>query len=232
MEKRLVITVDGPAGAGKSTVSKIIAGRLSYIYLDTGALYRAFACRVAEEGISAGDEERLSDLCTRIDVSLKSVNGGIGIFVDDKDVTEKIRTQEIGMLASKVSAVPVVREALLSIQRETGENGGIVAEGRDMGTVVFPDADFKFFLDANVAERSRRRFAELEERGESVDSKKVERDLVVRDRQDSERKIAPLKPSRDSIIIDSTDMSIEDVVEQMICHIKSNAVGRRQEAEI
>ena len=226
MEKRLVITVDGPAGAGKSTVSKILARKLSYIYLDTGALYRAFACKVAEEGIPADDEKQLSGLCAGINVSLKSVNSNIRILVDDEDVTEKIRTQEIGMLASKVSAVPVVRKTLLSIQRETGKNGGIVAEGRDMGTVVFPDADFKFFLNASVVERSRRRFTELVEKGESANFEEVKRDLIMRDSQDSERKIAPLKPSKDSIVIDSTGMSITDVVEKMMKFIKENSAFR------
>ena len=222
----MVITVDGPAGAGKSTVSKILARKLSYIYLDTGALYRAFACKVAEEGIPADDEKRLSGLCAGINVSLKSVNSNISILVDDEDVTEKIRTQEIGMLASKVSAVPVVRKTLLSIQRETGKNGGIVAEGRDMATVVFPDADFKFFLNASVAERSSRRFTELVKKGESANFEEVKRDLIIRDRQDSERKIAPLKPSKDSIVIDSTDMSVTDVVEKMMKIIKKNTIFR------
>jgi cytidylate kinase len=216
MEKRLIITVDGPAGAGKSTISKILAGRLSYIYLDTGALYRAVASKVAENEVPADDERKLSDLCAEIKISLRSIDNDISIFVDDEDVTKKIRTQEIGMLASKISVVPVVRETLLSIQRETGKDGGIVAEGRDMGTVVFPDADFKFFLDACVAERSKRRFTELVEKGESAEIEDVKRDLMIRDQQDSERCIAPLKPSMDSIIIDSTDMSIVDVVEKII----------------
>jgi len=219
-EKQFIITVDGPAGAGKSTVSNILARRLFYLYLDTGAIYRAFALKVAEAGISADDEKQLSGLCEKIEVSLKIVNGNFKIIVDDEDVTQKIRTQKTGMLASRVSAVPVVRKFLLSLQRETGEYGGIVAEGRDMGTVVFPDADFKFFLDANLEERSRRRFAELMERREDIDLGEIKRDLVVRDRQDSERRMAPLKPADDSIIIDSTDMSIMDVVERMMRIIK------------
>jgi len=220
MKKRLVITIDGPAGAGKSTVSKILAGRLSYLYLDTGAIYRAFALKVAEIGISADDEKQLSGLCEKIELSLKIVNGNFKIIVDDEDVTQKIRTQKIGMLASRVSAVPVVRKFLLSLQRETGKDGGIVAEGRDMGTMVFPDADSKFFLDANLEERSRRRFAELSGRGKDIDFEEIKKDLMVRDRQDSERRIAPLKPAGDSIIIDSTDMSIMDVVERMMRIIK------------
>lgn len=226
MGKRLVITIDGPAGSGKSTVSKILAGKLSYIYLDTGALYRAFACKVAEEKIPADDEKLLSGMCAGFNVSIKSVNSDIRILVDNEDVTKKIRGQDIGMLASKVSAVPVVRKTLLSVQRKTGKNGGIVAEGRDMGTVVFPDADFKFFLTASVEERSRRRFTELAEKGEYCHFEEVKRDLIIRDRQDSERKIAPLKPSKDSITIDSTNMSITDVVEEMLKVIKENTVFR------
>ncbi len=226
MEKRLVITVDGPAGAGKSTVSKLLAQKLSYIYLDTGALYRAFACKVAEEGIPVDDEKRLSDLCAGFNVSLKSANSVLKVFVDNKDVTKKIRGQDIGMLASKISAVPIVRKTLLSIQRETGKNGGIVAEGRDMGTVVFPHADFKFFLNASVEERSRRRFMELVGKGENPNFEEVKRDLIIRDRQDSERKIAPLKPSKDSIAIDSTDMNITEVVAEMIKVINGNYVLR------
>ena len=226
MGKRLVITIDGPAGSGKSTVSKILAGKLSYTYLDTGALYRAFACKVAEEKIPADDEKRLSGMCAGFNVSLKSVNSDIRILVDNEDVTKKIRGQDIGMLASKVSAVPVVRKTLLSVQRKTGKNGGIVAEGRDMGTVVFPNADFKFFLNASVEERSRRRFTELAEKGEYPHFEEVKRDLIIRDRQDSERKIAPLKPSKDSITIDSTNMSITDVVEEKLKVIKENTVFR------
>ena len=221
-KKRLVITIDGPAGAGKSTVSKILAGRLSYLYLDTGAIYRAFALKVVEAGISADDEKQLSGLCEKVEVSLKILDGNFKIIVDDEDVTQKIRTQKTGMLASRVSGVPVVRKFLLSLQRETGKDGGIVAEGRDMGTVVFPDADFKFFLDANLDERSRRRFAELMERREDIDFGEVKKDLMVRDRQDSERRMAPLKPADDSVIIDSTDMGIMDVVERMMRIIKRN----------
>lgn len=215
-KKRLVITIDGPASAGKSTVSRILAGRLSYLYLDTGAIYRAFALKVEEAGISANDEKQLSGLCNIINISLKVVNSNFRIIVDDEDVTQKIRTQKIGMLASKISVIPVVRKTLLSLQREVGKGGGIVAEGRDMGTVVFPDADFKFFLNADLEVRSRRRFTELGERGEYVTFEEVKRDLVERDRQDSERSVSPLKPSDNSVTIDTTDMSIMDVVEKMM----------------
>jgi len=215
-----VITVDGPVGAGKSTVSRALAGRLSYIYLDTGALYRAVAYTVAKEGISPDNENHLSNIIGRTKIVFKNVEDRLRVFVNNEDVTEKIRTEEIGLLASKVSAIPLVRNKLLSIQREDREEGGIVAEGRDMGTVVFPDADFKFFLDASVEERVKRRYDELVMRGINSDYQQVERDLLIRDRQDRERKAAPLQTPRDAIIIDSTDMTVSEVVEKMVTIIR------------
>ena len=215
-----MITVDGPVGAGKSTVSRALAGRLSYIYLDTGALYRAVAYTVAKEGISPDNENHLSNIIGRTKIVFKNVEDRLRVFVNNEDVTEKIRTEEIGLLASKVSAIPLVRNKLLSIQREDREEGGIVAEGRDMGTVVFPDADFKFFLDASVEERVKRRYDELVMRGINSDYQQVERDLLIRDRQDRERKAAPLQTPRDAIIIDSTDMTVSEVVEKMVTIIR------------
>jgi len=224
MKKGLIITVDGPAGAGKSTVSKKLAQQLSYIYLDTGALYRAVAYQMLVEGVSPDNAEALSELCGRINIFLKNMNGKLNVFINDENVTEKIRNEEIGLLASKVSAIPIVRQSLLSIQRDAGAKGGIVAEGRDMGTVVFPDADYKFYLEATVEMRVKRRYEELRARGRNVDFQEVERDLMLRDRQDREREIAPLKVSDSAVIIDSTIMTISQVVEKMISIIE----GRRQ----
>ena len=215
-KKGLVITIDGPSGAGKSTVSRLLAERLSYIYLDTGALYRALAYKVVKEGISSDDEGQLAELCARTKVSLEKRAGGIRVIIDGEGVTEKIRTEEIGLLASKVSGIPVVRKALFSLQREAGTEGGIVAEGRDMGTVVFPDADCKFYLDAKVAERARRRYDELVLKGTPADYGEVEKDLIARDRQDRERSISPLKVPEDAVIIDSSRMAIADVVAKMM----------------
>ncbi|MDI6775745.1 MAG: (d)CMP kinase [Syntrophales bacterium] len=221
MREKLVITIDGPAGAGKSTVSKVLAERMSYIYLDTGALYRAVAYTVAKEGISPDNENCLSNLLGRTKIFLRNMDGRtIKVFVNDEDVTEKIKTEKTGLLASKVSAIPLVRNALLSIQREMGKEGGIVAEGRDMGTVVFPDADCKFFLDASVEERVKRRYNELVMRGVHRDYRDVERDLLIRDRQDRERKTAPLQVSRDAIIIDSTNMTVSEIVEKMVTIVR------------
>ena len=215
MKKKLIITIDGPAGAGKSTVSKALAKQLSYIYLDTGALYRAFAYKVLKEGLLPCDKKRLADVCSRIEIYLENINGNLNVFVDGKNVTKRIRSEEVGLAASTVSAVPAVRERLLSIQRDVGEKGGVVAEGRDMGTVVFPYADYKFYLDADVEERIRRRYGELLMRGKSADCKAIAADLVARDRQDRERDVAPLRASVDAIIVDCTRMSVSEVVDRM-----------------
>lgn len=222
MEKQLVITVDGPAGVGKSTVSKELAKKISYVYLDTGALYRAIAYKVWKCGFPLNDDKKLSELCGDAKISLKLANGDMKIFVDKEDITEKIRTEEIGLLASRVSAVPEVRKALLPIQKDAGKKGGIVAEGRDMGTVVFPDADIKFFLSADVKERTKRRHNQLLEKGISSGYCDVKEGLEKRDCQDTERNISPLKPSGDSVIIDTTYMGIDDVVEEMMKCISKN----------
>ncbi|MBI4633882.1 MAG: (d)CMP kinase [Deltaproteobacteria bacterium] len=210
-----VITIDGPSGAGKSTVSRLLAEKLSYMYLDTGALYRALAYKVIKEGLPPGDA-RLSELCARTKICLEEREGGLRVVIDGEDVTEKIRTEEIGLLASKVSGIPAVRKALLSLQREAGAEGGIVAEGRDMGTVVFPDADFKFYLDAEVGERARRRYSELVMKGMAADYGEVEKDIVLRDRQDHERSISPLKVPEGAVIIDSSRVTVNDVVAKIM----------------
>ncbi len=217
MKKRFLITIDGPAGSGKSTVSRLLAKKLSYLYLDTGALYRAVAYQAMKEGISIVDQTAIADLCSRSGgIRLRRVDDALRVFVDAQDVTEMIRTEPIGLLASSLSAMPAVRSALLFIQRESGKNGGVIAEGRDMGTVVFPDADLKFFLDADAEERIRRRFEELVVRGEKVDYPSLKKDLLFRDRQDRERAIAPLKVPEGAIMIDSTGLAIDKVVETML----------------
>jgi len=221
MKKGQVITIDGPAGAGKSTVGKEISKRLSYIYLDTGALYRAIAYQLKRNNMTEDDKDQIKDLCLKININLKNQEGYMRVFVNEEDITDKIRTEDLGLLASKISALPVVRETLFQVQRTAGKNGGIVAEGRDMGTVIFPDADIKFFLDASAKERVRRRCQELTMHGYFVDYQEVERDLIRRDKQDRERKVAPLIPSENAVIIDSTTMTADDVVEKMISIIQS-----------
>lgn len=224
-KRGLLITIDGPAGAGKSTVARMLAEKLSYACLETGALYRALAYRCIREGLSAEDESGIADLCARIRVVLKGEAGSLRIFADGEDVTDRIRSESAGMLASTLSAMPPVRARLLFVQRDAAKGGGVVAEGRDMGTVVFPDADFKFFLDACVGERIERRRRELAARGDAVPYQNVEKDLAARDRQDRDRKVSPLKVPEDAVVIDSTHLSAEAVVERILSVLRDGRSG-------
>jgi cytidylate kinase len=215
IDKQRVITIDGPSGAGKTTVSRLLAGRLGYRYVDTGALYRALAWAAARDQIAPGDDAGLKHLCDSIDLRLDTGGGQSRVHVDGTDVTALIRTPEMTMMASAVSAKAVVRSFLLERQREMGRIGGAVFEGRDMGTVVFPQADVKFFLDAAPETRARRRFAELPA-GSSQRLSDVLRDMALRDRNDSSRELAPLKPAPDAIIVDSTALDAQQVVDLMM----------------
>lgn len=219
MGKKSIVTIDGPAGAGKSTISKILAQNLDYIYLDTGALYRALAYKALKKKISLKDIPALTDLCSSTAVVLKKIDGRMKVYVDGEDVEEKIRTEEVSMAASKISTFAVVREKLLNLQREAGAHGGIIAEGRDMGSVVFPHADYKFYLDAQLEERIRRRYEELLEKGVLVEYQSVQKDMLARDEQDKQRKIAPLKVPEGAVIIDSDNLSVGGVVEKIISYI-------------
>lgn len=221
MQKKMIITIDGPAGAGKSTVSKMLAKRLGYVYLDTGSLYRALAYKALKDKIILDDISALNSLCSGISIVLKNIDGQMKVYVDGEDVGDKIRTEEIGLTASKISAFAIVRQRLLQMQREAGAHGGIVTEGRDMGSVVFPHADYKFYLDADIEERIKRRHKELLGKGNSSELQAIQNDMQARDRQDSKREIAPLKPTSSSIIIDSTKLSILEVIEKII-HQMSN----------
>ena len=216
--KKLLITIDGPAGAGKTTVSRELAARLGYRYIDTGALYRGVAYEVKKQGVNPESETELADLCRRLQLRFKTEPQGLRLYSGQTDISDRIRTPEISMLASSVSAVAVVRAYLLDVQRDIGLRKQAVFEGRDMGTVVFPQADVKFFLNASLATRALRRYQELEpESAQSLE--RVEKDMQRRDTNDSTRSLAPLKPADDAIVIDSTDLSIEEVVDQMMAHI-------------
>lgn len=220
MKKGVIIAIDGPSGAGKSTISKILAKRLNYIYIDTGAMYRAVALSTLEKNISIDDEDSLLQMCLEIDISFSMGNGSARVLLNAKDVTEAIRSSSVSLLASNVSAKKVVRDALLRLQRKMGEDGGVVIEGRDIGTVVFPNADIKFYLDALPKERGKRRHRELIAKGEKVSLDRVTKEIIQRDCNDSSRKYAPLKPAIDAVNIDSTDSTIEEVTEKLLEIIK------------
>ena len=212
MDRLNIITIDGPAGAGKSTISKELARRLGYIYLDTGAMYRAVAWVAGQKGVDDGDEKALSELCSDLRLSFE----GDRILVNGEDVSSLIRTLEMDGLSSAVSRVAVVREYLTGMQRELGRQGQLVAEGRDMGTVVFPQAAHKFFLTASARERAKRRKIQLENQGEEVAYEEILAQIEARDLADSTRSIAPLQAAPDCIVIDSSDLTVEDVLERIV----------------
>lgn len=216
--KKLLITIDGPAGAGKTTVSRTLADRLGYRYIDTGALYRGVAYEVKSQGVNPESETELAELCSRLQLSFKTEVKGLRLYSGETDISDHIRTPEVTMLASSVSAIAVVREYLLDVQRDIGRRKAAVFEGRDMGTVVFPTADVKFFLNASLTTRALRRYEELEsESDQSLAA--VEKDMQRRDTNDSTRSLAPLKPADDAIVIDATDLTVQEVVDRMLSRI-------------
>lgn len=215
----MVIAIDGPSGAGKSTVARLLAERLGYVYIDTGALYRAVGWKANQEGIDPANEQALADLCSRTEIGITNTASHQHILVDGRDVSGEIRTPEMGMMASAVSKSQAVRARLLNVQRRLGAQGGVTMDGRDIGTVVFPDADIKFYLDASAEERGRRRFQELRAKGMDVDLDRITAEIGERDRQDSTRALAPLRKAPDAVLIDSTGMSVDAVVRVMLARI-------------
>jgi cytidylate kinase len=220
MENNDIVTIDGPTGAGKSTVVKILAQRIGYTYLDTGAMYRVVALEAQKQRIDPDDEAALSTLCDQLDISFKQENG-LQVYSHGIHVTDAIRAPHISMLASRVSAKQCVRDALVRLQRDIGRQGRIVADGRDAGTVIFPQARYKFYIDAAAETRSQRRYKELIDKNAEVAYSVVHRELLKRDKDDSSRMLAPLKPAPDAVIIDTTEMTIEDVVNAMLHSIDS-----------
>jgi len=216
-----VITIDGPAGAGKSTVSRQLAANLGVLYLDTGAMYRAVALQAERMGVNVDNGERVRAMCQALELRFETVAGENRLYLGREDVSAAIRSPRMDLLSSRVSAIREVREAMTELQRRIGENAhGIVAEGRDMGTVVFKDAEFKFYVTASQAVRAERRYKERKERGESPSRADVEREIEQRDDQDTNRALAPLRPAEDAIRIDSSKLAPAEVLEVMLSYIR------------
>ncbi|WDE03014.1 (d)CMP kinase [Thalassomonas viridans] len=211
-----VITVDGPSGAGKGTVAKIIADQLGWHLLDSGAIYRVLAVAIQHHNVSVEEEEPLIPMAAHLDVQFEVTGGEVKIILEGENVSHSIRTEEIGELASKVAAFPRVREALLRRQRAFKMSPGLVADGRDMGTVVFPDAPVKVFLTASAEERAERRFKQLKEKGFDVKIGRLLDDIRQRDERDRTRPVAPLVPAEGALIVDSTSLSIQEVVNKIL----------------
>jgi cytidylate kinase len=225
MPKKLIIAIDGPAASGKSTTARLLAGKLDYVYLDTGAMYRACALQFLRNGVALSDLPAVEKVLAGIEIKIELSAGENRILLNGEDVTSLIRSTEISALASAVSALPPVRHKMVELQRIIAGKGGFVLDGRDIGTYVFPDADIKFFLVAEADERARRRLKELSARGVSTDFDTVLRDLLERDKNDQGRALAPLVAAQDAIRIDTTNLSIEQQVEVLFGHIKGMLSG-------
>jgi cytidylate kinase len=224
LDPKAIVTIDGPSGAGKSTISRGLAARLHFTYLDTGAMYRAVGLALEQQGIDLADTDSLKKCLDAIELTLvPNGDDDVRVLLNGEDISQAIRTPEMGLVASRVSANPLVREKLTALQRQLGETGGIVAEGRDMGTVVFPKAACKFFLNASAEERARRRQAQLAEKGQIVDHQEILDQISKRDYDDSRRELAPLKPADDAIIVDSSSMDPAAVIACMLASIAKSA---------
>ncbi|HEX5646400.1 MAG TPA: (d)CMP kinase [Nitrospira sp.] len=217
----MIIAIDGPAGVGKSTVAKLLAARLGYLYLDTGALYRAIAWKVLHEQVEPADHARVAGLLETTSISMQFQNGSMQVLVDGRDITGELRRPEVTSTASIVSAIPRVREWLLPVQRQIGQRGSVVAEGRDIGTKVFPFAPLKFFLDADATVRAERRHRELVAAGHREVLETTYQDLSGRDMRDRNRSVAPLVPAADARPIDTSTLNVEQVVAQMMAAVSA-----------
>lgn len=214
------VAIDGPAGAGKSTIAKLVAKEKGYIYVDTGAMYRGLAIHFLDSGIKAEEVERIIDACKSAEVSIAYEDGAQQIYLNGQNVTARLRTEEVGNMASKSSGIPAVRAKLLELQRNLAAKENVIMDGRDIGTNILPNADVKIYLTASVETRAKRRFDELTEKGEECNYDEIAKDIEERDYRDMHRDIAPLKQADDAILVDSSDMTIDEVVAEIVRHCK------------
>lgn len=210
------VAIDGPAGAGKSTIAKLVAKEKGYVYVDTGAMYRGLAIHFLENGIEAEEKEKIAEACKDADVTIRYEDGQQQVYLNGKNITAKLREEAVGNMASKSSAIPEVRAKLLELQRELARKEDVIMDGRDIGTCVLSDADVKVFLTASVETRAKRRYDELVEKGVACDLEEIARDIAERDERDSTREIAPLKQAEDAVLVDSSYMTIEEVVAAIV----------------
>ena len=216
----LQVAIDGPAGAGKSSVAKVLARRLGCIYLDTGAMYRAVTWLAMNQQVAFDDESGMKQLLDTLQLEFKEIDGVQHLFCNGTDVTEAIRTPEISANVSAVSMIPMVREEMTSQQRKIAAGFDVLMDGRDIGTTVLPDAQYKFFLTASLEERARRRALELEQKGVAVDMQQLMADIALRDEKDSNREVSPLRQAEDAVLVDTSDLTFDEVVEKLFIAIK------------
>ncbi len=212
------VAIDGPAGAGKSTIAKLVAKEKGYIYVDTGAMYRGLAIHFIKKGVDPENREAVAECCRDAQVTIGYEDGVQQVYLNGENITSLLRTEEVGNMASKTSVIPEVREKLLDLQRSLAREKDVIMDGRDIGTNILPDADVKIYLTASVETRAMRRYNELREKGEACELKEIEQDIRERDARDMNREIAPLKKADDAVLIDSSDMTIEEVVDR-ICSL-------------
>lgn len=222
MTEHLTIAIDGPASSGKSTISKQLAQDLDIIHIDTGAMYRSLTWEAIQRGVDFSNEKALVDALNQMDISFEQAEDQQKVFINGQEVTEDIRSLEVTNNASEVSAHPQVREELVNRQRLLAEDFDVVMDGRDIGTVVLPDANYKIFLDASLDERAKRRFKENKERGIQTDFEQLKKEIMERDKKDSQRQVAPLKAADDAVLLDTTDLTTDQVIEKIKTIIKEN----------
>ena len=221
------IAIDGPAGAGKSTIARRVAKELSFIYVDTGAMYRAMALYLLRKGVNKDDTEQIGNICQDAEISIEYQNGEQIVLLNGENVNSYLRTEEVGNMASVSSAVPRVREKLLSLQRKLAGDMSVVMDGRDIGTTILPGADVKIYLTASSLTRAKRRYLELQEKGTVCNLDEIQKDIEERDQRDMNREISPLRQAEDAVLVDSSDLTIQQVVDRILQIFRSKTAGEK-----